>query len=607
MNRSSVSPHCRRLRRWLQQRDEERHLPVALPLVMPGLDSPRDDAQPVIGRRWELPLLAALAIAFPLGWWIGSTVTGHGFSYNDFHDYWLAAKLITLGKSPYDMAALTDLAKSEGVSFVVGTGYSYPLPFAVAMIPLTTLPFTVAVSLFNAISLVVFGLTVGWWILWAHGRAPGGRGRRALLAFAAGAYPPVWGTIANGQANLLLFGMLALGTALVLAPGNRARAVIGGVAIGLTAVVKLIPGLLAVPLLLGRRGLAVLSLALSAAASLVAASWLAPFATAGSDRLTSLFETDPYFTNQSINGFVSRLVRSNDRTAALWPGAFDPAPVMLALTALFALATAMVLWRYRARLNDRPGLALAMGVALTAGLIGAPKGTYWTQALALVPVGLLLATDVPDLRRQRLPRQDQVLLAAWLVGTIVQTILWLAPPPPTAPFAWLVTLATSSSLIGLLALWWLLVRRLQGVQANPAHALMTVPIEPTEECGDVPRHQVRLLDRGEVPPARHRGPAPDVVQALGPLPWRLAFGHVHMRECGHRGRHADEVIGAKPRFALPSAIVGVVADGEADGSGQPVERDGGQEEVAREARLEIAATVAPGAPLLQDPGRQPRR
>ena len=42
-----------------------------------------------------------------------------------------------------------------------------------------------------------------------------------------------------------------------------------------------------------------------------------------SGKLVALFSPDPYFTNQSLNGFVSRLVESTDRMTALAPGAFD--------------------------------------------------------------------------------------------------------------------------------------------------------------------------------------------------------------------------------------------------------------------------------------------
>jgi hypothetical protein len=198
--------------------------------------------------------------------------------------------------------------------------------------------------------------------------------------------------------------------------------------------------------------------------------------------LASLFGPDAYFTNQSINGLVSRLVRSTDRTLAPWPNAFDPSLPMLVLTGLFALGTGIVLWRSRSTLAGRRGIAIALGIALTAGLIGAPKGAYWTQALALLAVGLLLAVDAPDLRLDRFGRTDRALFAAWFLGAVVQAILWLAPPPKTVPLAPLVTLATSASAVGMFALWWLLVRRL-GDERLPdpwRPTFMATKMEPPE-------------------------------------------------------------------------------------------------------------------------------
>ena len=298
-------------------------------------------------RLAQFLVLAAVAIAIPLGWWIASTILHGANSFNDFHDFYLAAKLITQGQSPYDKHALAELGNAEGLRFVVGTGYSYPLPFALAMIPFTALPFKTAVLAFNGLSLALFGLTVAAWIGWAHGWEPQLLRRRIALAAAAGLYPSVYGTIANGQANLVLFPLLGLGTIAALDGGRSWGRLAGGVGIGLAAIVKLTPGLFIVPLLLGRRFWAALGGVLGAGGALAVAALLAPWAGEGSEGLMSLLEPDSYFTNQSINGFVSRIVRPSERTLPLWDHGFDPRPVMLLLTGLFALATLYVLWRAR--------------------------------------------------------------------------------------------------------------------------------------------------------------------------------------------------------------------------------------------------------------------
>ena len=408
-------------------------------------------------RRREILLLALAAVAMPLIQWAWTSANG---SFNDFHDYWLAGKLVAQGQSPYDLAALRALAKAEHLNFLVGGGYSYPLPFAIFMVPFAMLPFQLSLEVFIGLSIALFGLTVALWIGWAHGWEREGARRRLVLALAAGFYPPVFGTVASGQANLILFPPMAGGLVLAIGGSSSARRTMGGALLGLAAIVKLVPGVVVVPFAIGRRWGGAVGTVAGALGALVAAMLVAPWAAQGSGGLTALLDSDSYFTNQSINGFVTRLVTPSDRTTPLFAHAFDPRLPMLALTAAFGLATLAVLWRARDRLADRRGLALGLGLALVAGVIGAPKNSFWNQAFALAAVGLLLAVDCPDLRLRSLGRVDLTLLGAWLAGAIVWTLLWMSPPAKSAGLPALTTLLQSSSLYGMLALWLLLVRRL---------------------------------------------------------------------------------------------------------------------------------------------------
>ena len=420
----------------------------------------------------ELALLAAAAIAFPLaGWAFWSIVLGLGS--NDFHDYWLAGRLILQGHSPYDMVALERLAQSEHLTFTLGGGYSYPLPFAVAMVPLAALPFGLALAAFNAVSLAAFGLTVAVWVDWAHSRLAASSRPLLLAAVAAGLYPPVYGTVVMGQANLILFPLLGLGVVLALDGTTAARRFWGGTLLGLAAIVKLVPGALVVPLALGRRAGAAVGIVAGALGTVAVTALAVPWAAAGSTGLASLFDPDSFYTNQSINGFVTRLVSSSDRTAALWNGAFDPRPVMFALTGALALATLAVLWRARGRLADRRGAAIGLGLALVAGIIGAPKESFWNQAIALVAVGLLLAVETPDLRVGRLGRIDRALLCIWFGTAILWAAQWAIEPPADGQLGSVVTLLWSSSLYGMLALWLLMARRLIAPPLWPESPLHT--------------------------------------------------------------------------------------------------------------------------------------
>jgi hypothetical protein len=417
-------------------------------------------------RRREIARLAVAAVAFPLaGWAFWSLVLGLGS--NDFHDYWLAGRLILQGHSPYDMTAMQSLARTEHLTFTLGGGYSYPLPFALAMVPLAVLPFGLALAAFNWASLAAFGLTVAFWIDRTHGRSATSR-RCLLLALAAGLYPPVYGTVVMGQVNLILFPLLGLGAVLALDGATVSRRFWGGVMLGLAAIVKLVPGAVVVPLALGRRIWAAAGIAAGALGTLALATLMVPWAAAGSGNLSSLFDPDAFYTNQSINGFVTRLVSPSDRTTPMWNGAFDPRPVMLALTLAFGLVTLAVLWRVRVRLADRRGAAIGLGLALVAGIIAAPKESFWNQALALVAVGLLLAAEAPDLLFGRFGRIDRALLGAWFGSAILWAAQWAVEPRAAGAVGSVVTLLWSSSLYGMLALWLLMARRLLAQPPRPS-------------------------------------------------------------------------------------------------------------------------------------------
>jgi hypothetical protein len=348
------------------------------------------------------------------------------------------------------------LGQSEGLRFDLGTGYSYPLPFAFLMIPFAGLPFGVAVLVFTVLSGITFGGLVAWWLTRFHPRSS----RRRLLGAAAlaGAFPPVGGTLAFGQANLVVLVPLAIGIAWIVQGRASARA--GGALVGLAAVVKIVPFAILLPLALARRWPPLVSLLATAAVALATAGLLAPWAAADTLRLTALLGPDPYFTNQSLNGFVSRLVLESGRTLPLAPGAFDPAAALILATLAFGLLNLRILIPLLRDSPARTTLALAIGLVLVAATIAAPKNSFWNQALALPGLGLLLAVDAPHLLLNRFGRLDKLLLIGCWAGLSAQFYLWHEPLPRGGPLAPIGTLAQSSALFGMLALWVLLVRRL---------------------------------------------------------------------------------------------------------------------------------------------------
>ena len=377
----------------------------------------------------------------------------HGL-WNDFASYWLAGKLVAAGHTPYDLTALARLGAHEGILFQPGTGFSYPLPFAVLMVPLAGLPFTLAASLFTAVSIFVFGCAV---VSWLGDRRVfvGGRVTSLVVALLAGFYPPVGGSVYFGQANLLVFGMLALGVRRWLHPDGRGDWW-GGLAIGLAGIVKVAPLALALPASLARRLGAVAGILAGAGAPMAAALLLAPFGLGGVGRLAEMGAPDPYWTNQSLNGFISRLTLRNERTIPFLRG-LDPTVAAWVLFAAFAVATLAVLWRARDQLAVRQGYWLAIGFTLVAAVIATPKNSFWNHVPALVGMGLFIAALDTGRGRDALSRW---LLLAWYGLALLQRFVDGLSGATLHAWGPIGALLSSAALVGLVALWLALGRAL---------------------------------------------------------------------------------------------------------------------------------------------------
>ena len=314
---------------------------------------------------------------------------GSGGFFNDFYDYWGAARLLATGGNPYDNAALAAVVQGAGAQFQVGTGYSYPLLFAVLMLPLAALPPTTAAMVFTALGLV--GLALAVTIL----LAPLSRLRLAeilVLGGYAGLFTSVRGSIYFGQANLLVLPLLAI------ASRGRLRAPM----LALATAIKLYPaaGLMALAAQ-GRRALK----PLGAGAGLVLALVLLPNlllgrSGAGSDRVAGFLGPDGFWTNQSLNGWVSRLSLSSEFTAPPLPGLPVAAVMLLLVAVLGAAVVAVVLLR-----RGRPW-AGCLALLIAWGVVAAPKNSLWNYT----PLLLALAWCYPRVRR------DWPLLLALVAG-----------------------------------------------------------------------------------------------------------------------------------------------------------------------------------------------
>ncbi|HEV3232157.1 MAG TPA: glycosyltransferase 87 family protein [Candidatus Dormibacteraeota bacterium] len=301
----------------------------------------------------------------------GALIEARAGVFNDFFDYWGAARLLAAGGNAYDKAAVGALQRAAGLEVTTGDGFSYPLLFARLLRPLAALPPWTAGLWFSAASLLALAAAVA---LLAP-LAAGGRGdRRRTLAFAVAAavFAPALGSLYFGQANLLVLLPLALAAA--APPAARAIRPLG---LALATSVKLFPAtalaaLATRPRRLGEAaGGAVLAAALIGLPALGARS-------AGGGLFLSLLKPDPYWTNQSVNGWLSRLAYPTQWTDAMVPG-LPVAALDAAAICLLTLGVAAVLLTHR---RASPLGAISLGLCL--GAACAPKNSLWNLCPLLV-------------------------------------------------------------------------------------------------------------------------------------------------------------------------------------------------------------------------------
>ncbi len=275
--------------------------------------------------------------------------------FNDFYDYWGAATLLNQGRNPYDIRALHLVQQTAGIQTETGTGYTYPVFFAELLRPLALLSAQAAAFVFSVVSVIALLFAVALLL----GSIASLRWPLAIVGgVAAGLFPPVIGSLYFGQANLIVLFILAISY----------RCVMPGPTLAVAAAVKLYPlsGFLAA--LVQRRwralrnGLALFTL-------LLLLQLLVPGG--GASTASSFLSPDTYWTNESVNGWLSRLGIASTWTRPPFPG-LPVEPLMLAVVLLLFAATVAILWR--ARRQPWEGL---LALSLWLGVVAAPKNSLW--------------------------------------------------------------------------------------------------------------------------------------------------------------------------------------------------------------------------------------
>jgi hypothetical protein len=201
-------------------------------------------------RRLMLLLVAAILIVFrSVQFAIFTTQIQWGY---DFSFYWRAADALVHGLPIYSAEQLAGPYAPQGQS-----GFLYPPPFAVAMIPFAVLfaDYRVAMWAWAAIGAAIFitgSLAVARSIgLIERVRAATGVGPWILLV-AVFSFPPVVGELVLGNVHALLFGLFAAAW-LGIRQGDRNGERWAGLAVGIATVIKVFPGLVFVWFLLTGR------------------------------------------------------------------------------------------------------------------------------------------------------------------------------------------------------------------------------------------------------------------------------------------------------------------------------------------------------------------
>jgi hypothetical protein len=291
---------------------------------------------------------------------------------NDFYAYWAAGVLLNHGENPYDVAALAAVQQAAGVYVETGSGFSYPLFFAHLMRPLALLPPATAAAIFSVLSLIALAFAVAILL----GSLPQLRWPLALAGgVVAGLFPPVIGSLYFGQANLFVLLLLAIAY----------RGVATGPMLGIASAIKLYPvsgflaALTARPPRWRRLGIGL---------GVLGALLLLQLGTGGgsfSGRMGYFLGPDTYWSNESINGWLSRLGMDSTWTRAPLSG-FPVEAAMLTMVLLLTVATVVALRRAPAYTWEG-----AVALSLCLGVVSAPKNSLWNFTPLLLAITFVFA------------------------------------------------------------------------------------------------------------------------------------------------------------------------------------------------------------------------
>ncbi len=284
--------------------------------------------------------------------------TGAMYIHADFDTFWRSAVAFLDGRDVYDTGARLENLNP---------------PFWILLIsPLGLLEPLLAYRIFALITLVLTVVYLVWMAGEVRLRSQWAVVGSVMLLFSS----PLLATLALGQ----IYPILALGLVAAWVADSRGRPVLSGIPLGLVVALKpsLVPVLLW-PLVRLRWRAFGAALASGAAATLVGAIVMGPWATLEWLRLLSDRSPSPYWDNASLPGAAARLFAENDFSAHIdvlpWT---VPVAFVLGIGAI-ALTTARV---------ARQDSEVALWALVAASLLASPIA--WHNYLVLLGPGILL-------------------------------------------------------------------------------------------------------------------------------------------------------------------------------------------------------------------------
>ncbi len=324
-------------------------------------------------QRLLWAVLAACLTMFGMTLFTSGAAAVRDFAHLDFYDYWLAARALLVGQSPYDGAWADAMATTEGLPFVQGSNYIYAPWLAVVLRPLAMMDPSIAAGLWFALSAVTMMVIV------VRTTADSQWAALPLLLF-----PPVLFSLFVGQINLLLLGAVVAGFAL-----RERRPALAGVLFALAAATKVGPVLLLAVMAAHRRwrllGAALGTLALLAVVGIVGApgattTWIDTV-------LPSTMAMAPHHghpANQSVYALLIRMCAPNQWTT---PWVHAPALVpWLARGVAVAMLALLALRIGRRASEGRQSEPVDAASAITAIVILSPLSWESSYALLLAPL-----------------------------------------------------------------------------------------------------------------------------------------------------------------------------------------------------------------------------